>query len=163
QVLKEGEVALPRPVGAPWLPGVLLADYQSGLWNRGAVAMPKDPPANVHIPFGPQTVPSLKTLTPQDANGTDVAVDDAGRAHVVWTANDGVWYASVTATASTAEQVYTYGFAIKKAGPIGSPSVALDADGNPMVAFGLATSQLEIRLATKSGDRWSVQTIATAP
>jgi plastocyanin len=162
QVLKEGEVALPRPVGAPWLPGVLLADYQNGLWNRGAVAEPLDQPANVHAPFGPQTIASLKTLTPQNVNGTDVAVDDAGNANVVWTGNDGVWYASAAPTASTAEQIYKYGFAIKRAGPIGSPSIALDSGGNPMVAFGVVTSKHEVRFATKSGDTWNVQTIATA-
>jgi hypothetical protein len=160
QVLKKGEVSLPRPVGAPWLPGVLLADQQNGMWNRGAVAMPLDPPANVHVPFGPQTLGSLKTLTPQNVNGTDVAVDDAGNASVVWTGDDGVWYASAGATASTVEQVYKYGFAIKQAGPIGSPSIALDAGGNPIVAFGVATSKEEIRVATKSGDTWNVQTIA---
>jgi hypothetical protein len=139
QVLQKGQVALPRPVGAPWLPGVLLADYQDGLWNRGAVAEPQDPPANVHVPFGPQTIASLKTLTPQNVNGTDVVMDDSGNAHVVWTGNDGVWYASAAATASTAEQVYKFGFAITKAGPIGPPSVALDSGGSPMVAFGVLT------------------------
>jgi hypothetical protein len=161
QVLKEGEVALPRPVGAPWLPGVLLADYQNGLWNRGAVAMPQDPPANVHVPFGPQTIESLKTLTPENVNGTDVAMDDAGNANVVWTGDDGVWYASAAATASTAEQIYKYGFAIKRAGPIGWPSIALDSGGSPMVAFGVVTSRHEVRLATKSGDTWNLQTIAS--
>jgi hypothetical protein len=162
QVLKEGEVPLPRPVGAPWLPGVLLASNQSGMWNRGAVAEPQDPPANVHVPFGPQTLTPLTSLTPDNVNGTDVVVDDAGTANVAWTGDDGVWYASATATASTVEPVYKYGFAIKNAGPIGSPSIALDAGGNPMIAFGVSTSQDEIRLATKSGTGWNIETIATA-
>jgi len=162
QVLQQGQVALPRPVGAPWLPAVLLADHQDGLWNRGAVAMPQDPPANVNVPFGPETLSSLKSLTPQNVNGTDVALDDQGNADVVWTGDDGVWFASAAPTSSTVEQVYDYGFSLKQAGPIGSPSIALDANGSPMVAFGVVTSQQEVRLATKSGDRWRVDTIATA-
>jgi plastocyanin len=162
QVLEQGQVALPRPVGAPWLPAVLLADQQDGLWNRGAVAMPQDPPANVHVPFGPQTLASLKSLTPDNVNGTDLALDDQGNADVVWTGDDGVWFASAAPTSSTVEQVYDYGFPLKKAGPIGSPSIALDPDGNPMVAFGVASSRQEIRFATKRGDRWRVDTIAIA-
>ncbi|MBI3649170.1 MAG: hypothetical protein HY240_10550 [Actinobacteria bacterium] len=160
--LQQGQIALPRPVGGPYLPGVLLADYRDGLWNRGAVAMPSDPPTGVSVPFGPQTVAGLKTLTPENVNGTDVALDASGGAHVVWTGNDGVWYASAAST-STAEQVYDYGYSIQTAGPIGSPSIALDAEGNPWVAYGLITSSHEVRVATKKGNGWDTQTIATAP
>ena len=61
------------------------------------------------------------------------------------------------------EKVFDYGFGLRKAGPIGRASVTADADGNPWVAYTVNASGQEVRVATKTGDEWSTQTVATIP
>ncbi|MFB3739217.1 MAG: hypothetical protein ACE14W_09690, partial [Candidatus Velamenicoccus archaeovorus] len=90
--LAEGEVPIPRPIGAPSVPSVDLVSVSDGVWTRGAVAMEAAIP-NVDVAFGPAEVPQLKKLTPDNANGTSIATDDAGGLHVAWTDGHGVWYA----------------------------------------------------------------------
>ena len=81
---------------------------------------------------------------------------------MVWTSQNGISYAGGT-DAFTVEQVYDYGFSLRKAGPIGQASVTADADGNPWVAYTVNASGQEVRVATKSDDEWSTQTVATIP
>ena len=59
--------------------------------------------------------------------------------------------------------MYDYNFSLRKAGPIGRPGVAADADGNPWVAYTLSVQGQQVRVATKSGDKWTTQTVATVP
>ncbi|HEY1127218.1 MAG TPA: hypothetical protein VGF83_05615, partial [Actinomycetota bacterium] len=99
--LKEGEIAPTRPIGAPSLPAVLLASTRDGIWTRGAVAMQASIP-NVSVPFGPATVPEVKSLNPQNVNGTALAVDPSGGLHVAWAADIGLWYAQSADTAFAA-------------------------------------------------------------
>ncbi len=75
---------------------MLLASQFEGVWNRGAAAMFRDPPDRVSVPFGPATVESLEDAKPETTAGTDIAVGEDGTLHVVWAADDGVWYASGT-------------------------------------------------------------------
>jgi plastocyanin len=164
-VLKEGEIPTQRPVGAPFLPGVLLADQNAdGIWIRGAVVQtkPESEPNGVTVPFGPQTVDKLG-LTKGNTNGTAVAVADDGTVHVAWTQADGVWYASTSdGGTSTTSQVFNYGVGVSLAGPIGRPGIALDDDGNPWIAFAVNTATgIEVRVATPAGKGWDVATVAT--
>ncbi len=165
QKLEPGEIPQTRSTFAPTLPGVLLASLQKNLWERGAAVMASIPPPNVNVAFGPQILPNVASITPINVNGTDVAVDGSGGVHVVWTGNDGVWYASSTAGPSgsymTAEQVFKVDTPLSQAGPVGWPSVAVDDTGAPYVAFAtdLGGGQ-RIELATKKGGVWNVQDVA---
>jgi len=172
-VLEKDEIPVGRPLGAPYIvtdddepkdgAAVGVASLSTeGVWTRGAVAQVRETPSGVYIPYGPVVEPSLVGATAENTNGTDIAVDDAGATHVVWTGKAGVFYASGTDT-STVEPVFDYDFTLRKAGPIGRPGVTVDADGNPWVAYTLSAGGQQVRVATKSGDRWKTQTIATTP
>ncbi len=180
-VLKANEIPLPRPIGAPYIktettpastdnpkgvPGkdgaaVGVASVASDqVVTLGAAAQVRDTPTGIVIPYGPATEPSLVGATAENTNGTDIAVDASGGKHVVWTGKDGVYYGDGAATGSFAvEQVYSYGTELRKAGPIGRPSVAADANGDPWVAYAVVTQKLEIRVATKTGDAWTTTTV----
>ena len=160
-VLAKGEIAVARPIGAPFVPGVLLVSPQKGVWHRGAAAMYQDPPARVTVPFGPATVPTLEDATTDSTNGTDVAIGADGSVHVVWTAPDGIWYASGPEPFA-AQQVVNQLPSLSQAGPIGWPSVTVDQRGAPWVAATVATpTGQEVIAATPQGDGWDVQTVAT--
>ncbi len=160
-VLAKGQIAVARPIGAPFVPGVLLVSPQKGVWHRGAAAMYQDPPTRVTVPFGPATVPTLQDATTDNANGTDVAVGADGSVHVVWTAPDGIWYASGPEPFA-AQQVVNQLPTLSFSGPLGWPSVTVDDSGTPWVAATVAmpTGQ-EVIAATPKGDRWDVQTVAS--
>jgi plastocyanin len=158
--LAEGEIAVSRLIGAPFVPGVLLASQAEGVWNRGAVAMFQDPPDRVDVPFGPATVESLADATPENTNGTDIAVAADGSLHAVWAAHDGIWYATGP-DSFTATQVIPQDPPLDRAGPIGWPSVAVAQDGTPWIAATISTDGgQQVVAATPSGDAWEVQTVA---
>ena len=75
---------------------------------------------------------------------------------------DGVDYGTTKAGGtSTVEQVFNYGTAVSLAGPISAPGIALDADGNPWVAFSvLGSGGLEVHAATLNGSKWTDQVVA---
>jgi plastocyanin len=168
--LAEGQIAIPRPFGAPNVPGVMLSTSSSdGLWQRGAVEMQAYPssaltPLGVNVPFGPVTTDTLdKTLTAKSGNGTAIAVDDQGAAHVAWTSANTVSYgtSSLGGTA-TVDAVYTAPGQVSEAGPIGRPGIALDASGNPWIAFTVETSKGdEVHVATLAGTKWTDQVVAS--
>ncbi|MFL5791044.1 MAG: hypothetical protein ACJ76A_06015 [Actinomycetota bacterium] len=167
--LAEGQIAIPRPFGAPNVPGVMLSTSSSdGLWQRGAVEMQASPPGlapnGVTVPFGPVSTDNLdKTLTAKAANGTSIAVDAQGTAYVAWTSSNTVSYgtSSLTTTA-TVDTVYTLSGTVSEAGPIGRPSIALDDAGNPWIAFTIETNKgLEVHVANLSGSKWTDQVVAT--
>jgi len=159
--LEEGEIPVPRPVGAPFVPGVLLASQSEGIWNRGAAAMYQDPPDRVSVPFGPATVESLADTKQETTAGTDITVAEDGTIHVVWAAVEGIWYASgpdpFTATQVTAPES-------TEGGAPGWPSVALDENGSPWIAATVSTTAgQQVIAATPDGDAWAVQTVAELP
>jgi plastocyanin len=166
-VVKTSEIPVPRPIGSPFLPGVLLSSVDAnGVWTHGAIAQSKPKaglPTGITIPFGPVTTDNLQ-LTADDSNGTAVAVGSDGTVHAAWTMRDGVYYGTTKAGGtSTVGQVFNYGTAVSLAGPISAPGIALDADGNPWVAFSvLGSGGLQVHAATLHGSKWTDQLVATA-
>jgi hypothetical protein len=158
--LGEGEIPVTRPIGAPYLTtedgqdagAVLLSSLTADtqVWNRGAVAQPRETPGGVTVPFGPAAEPSLASLTPGTAAGADVAVEGS-TIHAAWAADTGLWYGEGP------------DFEIERIeeGPgVGAPSVAAGADG-PIVAYTVAGTQPEVRVAERTGERWTITTVAT--
>ena len=166
-VVKTGEIPIPRPIGSPFLPGVLLSSVDAnGVWTHGAIEQSKPKaglPTGITIPFGPVTTDNLQ-LTADDSNGTAVVVGSDGTVHAAWTMRDGVDYGTTKAGGTaTVEQVFNYGTAVSLAGPISAPGIALDAGGNPWVAFSVLGSRgLEVHAATLKGSKWTDQVVATA-
>src|SRR5439155_1918689 len=166
-VVKEGEIPIPRPIGSPFLPGILLSSVDAnGVWTHGAIEQSKPNaglPLGITIPFGPVTTDNLQ-LTADDSNGTAVAAGSDGTVHAAWTTRDGVYYGTTKAGGtSTVEQVFNYGTAVSLAGPISAPGIALDASGNPWVVFSVLGSRgLEVHAATLKGSKWTDQVVATA-
>jgi hypothetical protein len=155
---KDGAVPPARPIGSPFLPGVLLSSVDSkGMVTHGAVQQtkPSVAPTGIGVPFGPDT-PDTLDLTPENANGTDVAVGSDGSIHVVWTAASGVYYSkTMPGMTSTVDQIYDYGASLKQAGPVGRPSIALGAGDTPWVAFGVnGQNGIEIHVATPGANGW---------
>jgi len=163
-VVQKGQIAIPRPIGSPYVPAVLLTTVtQQGIWLHGAIdqTKPAAVPAGVNIPFGPVSTTKLP-LTEDNANGTAIAMASDGTIHAAWTAGGTVDYGTTTLTGSaTVEQVFSYGADLSKAGPVSQPGIALDPDGNPMIAFAVDTGTgVDISVATKTGQAWKVQTVA---
>ncbi|MEX0984187.1 MAG: hypothetical protein WD096_03975 [Actinomycetota bacterium] len=164
--LQPGEIAAVRPIGTPFLPAVALTGISpDGIFSRGAVQQtdPEFEPVGVEPPFRPAKVEGL-ALTAENANGTDVAIGPDGTIHVVWAGAEGIYHASTApGGSSTVDLAYDYGFTISIAGPLGRPSVALDASGAPWVAFGVnGTSAVDIMVARPGADGWESQVVATA-
>lgn len=161
--LEEGEIPVTRPVGAPYLTtedgdeagAVLLTSVtpDTQVWNRGAVAQPRATPAGVTVPFGPAEDPSLTSLTPENAEGTDVAVSGSD-VHAVWAASSGVHYGL-----GPDFQLET----IESTPGAGAPSIALDDSGAPLVAYVVAATQPRVVVAEQAGERWRPTTVATLP
>jgi hypothetical protein len=160
--LEEGEIPVTRPVGSPFLQtedgedagAVLLASLTSEqIWTRGAVAQPRESPAGVPVPFDPAAEPSLATLTPARAKGTDIAITGAS-IHAVWTANTGVWY-GVGPTFEVGP--------VQETPEAGAPSIVVDGSGAPIVAYTVAGTRPEVRVAERSGERWRITSVATLP
>ena len=163
--VEEGEIPVPRPVGAPFLPAVLLTSVSAeGQFTRGAVAqnVPAAEPNGIEPPFRPAKVEDFN-LTPENANGTAVAVAGSGAIHVVWTAGNTVSHAvAAPPEDSVLTTVFELDIPVSQAGPIGKPSIALDQAGAPWVAFGVDDgSRIAIDVATLDGDDWTVETVAT--
>jgi len=167
--LAPGAISIPRPFGSPNVPGVMLSTSSSdGLWQRGAVEMnaatPALTPNGVTVPFGPVATANLD-LTAQNTNGTSVAVDDQGAAYVAWTASNTVSYGtSSLGSNATVDKVFSLSGEVSEAGPIGRPGIALDAAGNPWIAFTVETNKgLEVHVANLTGTSWADQVVATFP
>ncbi len=161
--LKEGEIAPTRPIGSPTLPAVLLDSTKDGIWTRGAVAMQASIP-NVSVPFGPATVAPVKSITPQSVNGTSLAIDPSGGFHVAWAADTGLWYAESLDTAFSASLLQPMKPRLQRAGPLGSPAVAVTSSGTPWVAFILTTARgQEVTVKTMVAGAWKSDVLETIP
>jgi hypothetical protein len=168
--LAKGEIATPRPFGSPTVPAVMLATSTTdGLWQRGAVEMDAPPPAldpgsTVAIPFGPVKTEGLDLET-TNTNGTALVVDDAGSAHMAWTVGSTVRYAtSKLGGTATVETVFKLPHAVTQAGPVGRPSIAVDADGTAWVSFAIDTAKgTEVHVAHQEGNTWVDAIAASFP
>jgi hypothetical protein len=158
--LEAGEIPVTRPVGSPFLQtedgkdagAVLLTSLtQDQIWNRGAVAQPRETPTGLTVPFGPAAEPSLASLTPHTAKGTDIAVA-GGDIHVTWTTRTGVWYGM-----GPDFEVGT----VEKSPEAGAPSIAVDAAGNPWVAYTVAGAPPQVHVAERAGEGWRIGVAAT--
>lgn len=171
--LEEGEIPVGRPIGAPYITtddpepkdgaaiGVVSLSAE-GVWTRGAAAQVRETPTGVVIPYGPAFEQALVGATAQNTNGTDIAIDGEGGKHVVWTGQNGIYYAGGTDSFSV-ERVFDYGFGLRKSGPLGRASVAVDDAGDPMVAYTVSRRGQEVRVASRSGDAWATETVASIP
>jgi hypothetical protein len=168
--LAPGQLPPQRPIGAPFLPAVLLAAVNSdGVFTRGAIAEAKPNPAPNGITslFRPVDVDGYN-ITPRNTNGTSVAVDSDGTIEAAWTQNDGVWYGTASATSATdatIEQVEKSS-TIAVAGPIGRPSIALDSEGNPWISYAVETDKgTDVRVAMKAANAkaWTSTTVFSVP
>lgn len=159
--LGPNDIPVTRPIGAPNLTtpegedasAVLLASFapDSQIWSRGAVAQPSDTQAGIVVPFGPATDESLKSLSPTNAEGTDVAVSGSD-VHAVWSADGGVSYGIGP------------DFELETVDPTpgtGAPSIAIDDGGAALVAYVLAGVQPEVIVAERAGERWEPTVVAT--
>ncbi|MGH2642047.1 MAG: cupredoxin domain-containing protein [Actinomycetota bacterium] len=159
--LEEGEIPIARPVGSPFLTtedgddagAVLLVSLTpEQIWNRGAIAQPRDTPSGVPVPFEPAAEPSLASLTKARAAGTDVAIAGSD-VHTVWTTDKGVWY-------GIGPSPFEIG-AVEATPEAGAPSVVVDGAGAPIVAYTIAGLQPEVRVAERVGENWQTTTAAT--
>jgi plastocyanin len=165
--VKPSQIPIPRPIGTPFLPGVLLATVDAqGMWTQGAIEQNKPDvlPNGVTVPFGPVTTEKF-ALSEDDSNGTAIAVSSDGTVHAAWTMADGVSYGTTKAGGSaTVTQVYDYGAAVSLAGPMSAPGIALDANGNPWIAFSvLGPSGFEVHAASLQGSTWRDQIVVSEP
>ena len=165
--VQQGQIPIPRPIGTPFLPGVLLATVDDhGVWTQGAVEQnkPAVEPSGISVPFGPVTTEKFP-LGADDSNGSATVVGSDGTVHTAWTMANGVYYGTTKlgGTASVSK-VYDYGTSVSLAGPMSAPGITLDGGGNPWVAFSvLGPSGLEVHAATLQGSKWNDQVVATEP
>ncbi len=164
-IVKEGDIAIPRPFGSPAVPGVMLSTSSTdGIWQRGAVntTEPDLTATGVSVPFGPVLTPALD-LAPANSNGTAVVVADDGTVHVAWVMGAGVYHASTKlGGSSVVNQVFDFGSTVDQAGPIGRPGITLDGDGNPWIAFTVDSSTgQQVHVTHPNGDNWVDQLAAT--
>jgi plastocyanin len=157
--LEAGEIPVTRPVGSPFLTtedgedasAVLLAQLTSDqIWDKGAAAMPREAPSGFGIPFGPAFVSQLASMTPQNAKGTDVALNGSD-IHVVWGSDSGV----------------SYGLgpdfeieAVEETPTAGRPSIALDDAGAPIVAYAVGGAKPAVHVAERVGKKWQTSSVA---
>ncbi len=158
--LEEGDIPVARPVGSPFLQtedgknagAVLLANLTTEqIWNRGAVAQPRESPGGVPVPFGPAAEPSLASLTPSRAKGTDIVIAGTD-IHTTWTADTGVWYGLGPSFEIEA---------VEKTPDAGAPSIVMSGSGEPVVAYAVAGARPEVRVAERVGKRWQITPVTT--
>jgi plastocyanin len=167
--VKPGQIPIPRPIGTPFLPGVLLSTVDTkGTWTQGAVDQnkPAAVPAGITVPFGPVTTENFP-LKEDDSNGTASVVASDGTVHTAWTMANGVYYGTTKlggTAAVSSPPVFDYGTSVSLAGPMSAPGIALDGDGNPWIAFSaFGPSGLEVHAASLQGSKWNDQVVATEP
>ena len=155
----EGVLPQTRPVGAPSIPGVLMATLnEDGIWTRGAIAL-QGQITGVDVPFNPAFDPAIADLTAENVTGLDMVVD-GDRFHAVWGSNAGAFYATGSTDPSTTEQVRIE--QVTETPPYG---VSIGVVGStPWVSYYTSTSErASVELATKTDDKWQVDAIADAP
>ena len=164
EATKKNAIPMPRPLLNPGVPAVLVVSEKNGLWTRGAAAVAQPAVTGIVWPFTPATVKSLSTIDPTNTNGTDIVVGTDGVPHTVWSGPDGVWETDGASGGPTvASHVLAIG-SLRVAGPLGRPSITLDASGAPWVAFettSITTGVGEVDVATPGNKGWDLTTVAT--
>jgi plastocyanin len=173
------QIPVTRLPSQPFVPGILIASVDKGIWTRGAAAEAAGlgPPGSnsgnpvaPHIPFGPFVQPSLKTsLRTATQNGTSIAVGSNGSVNVAWTDASGVWFddssSGASGTMATPVNILPVAHPLKQSGPVGWPSVAVNTSGAPSVAVTTTTpkGQAVEYLAPRPGSsgHWKRTVIAT--
>ncbi len=161
---KKDAIPIPRPLLNPGVPAVLITSVKSSVWTRGAAAVAQPAVAGIVWPYTPATVKQLSGILPSNTNGTDIVIGADGAPHAVWTGPDGVWEtdAGAAGAPTVASQVFAVNPGLSQAGPLGRPSIALDAAGVPWVAFATTTSGVgNVDVATPGKHGWDVTTVAT--
>jgi plastocyanin len=153
---EKDELPQTRPVGAPSIPGVLLATVSpEGIWTRGAIALQAAIP-NVLVPFNPAFDEAIADLTAKNVTGLDLVVD-GDVFHAVWGSSGGLYYATGSTDPAAAEQVQIS--KVASSTPVG-PSIAV-VDGGPRIAYYSSASRLaSVELARPDGDGWSIEGVA---
>ena len=152
--LEEGEVAAPRPIGAPSVPAVLLATVDAeGVWTRGAIVMQASIP-NVQIAFAPAIDESVKDLSPGTVTGLDLAIDGSGGLHAVWGSSDGLWYAS-----GSSDPRSTMPWVVEKVeeSPPTGLALAVDATGAPWLSY---VSGGAVFVGARGADGWVIRSVS---
>jgi plastocyanin len=155
----EGVLPQTRPVGAPSIPGVLMATLnEDGIWTRGAIAL-QGQITGVDVPFNPAFDPVIADLTAENVTGLDIAVD-GDRFHAVWGSDAGAYYATGSTDPNTTEQVQIE--QVTETPPYG---VSIGVVGStPWIAYYTSNDgSASVQIASSSGGGWDVQTIAPAP
>lgn len=140
---KAGATPAPALPGAPELPAVKHAHVVGGAWTRTIVAE------------GVEADPS--------ADATAIAVDPDGIHHIVWTEGGNLRYAN------NSEGAFSEPETIAEGTGASGPSIAVGADGVPLVAFyeqagggGADAETPLVRGATRADGGWAVETAAEA-
>jgi plastocyanin len=155
----EGVLPQARPVGAPSLPGVLMATVnEEGIWTRGAIAL-QGQISGVDVPFNPGFDPAIAELTAENVTGLDIVVE-GDRFHAVWGSDAGAYYATGSTDPSTTEQVQIE--QVTEAPPFG-PSIGVVGTTPSIAYYTSAGGDASVEIASSSGGGWDVQTIAPAP
>ena len=154
--LPEGAIADTRPIGAPTVPGVLLATRNAdGVWSRGAIALAAAIP-NVDIAFAPAFDEAVGQLTPGTVSGLDLAIDGQDGLHAVWGSVDGLWYAT-----GSSDPASTMPWSVEKVfdSPPEGLSLAVTVAGDPYISF---VSGGELRSAERGSAGWRINAVAPA-
>src|SRR5919106_5601515 len=154
----EGVLPQTRPVGAPSIPGVLMATVnEEGIWTRGAIAL-QGQISGVDVPFNPGFDPAIADLSAESVTGLDIAVD-GDRFHAVWGSDAGAYYATGSTDPSTTEQVQIE--QVTETPPYG---VSIGVVGStPWIAYYTSNDRsASVQVASSSGTGWDVQAIAPA-
>ncbi len=148
----EGVLPQTRPVGAPSIPGVLMATLnEDGIWTRGAIAL-QGQITGVDVPFNPAFDPVIADLTAENVTGLDIAVD-GDRFHAVWGSDAGAYYATGSTDPSTTEQVQVEQV---NETPVTGPSIGV-VGSTPWVSY---YTNGAVQAASLSGSSWTVQNVA---
>jgi plastocyanin len=161
---KKNAIPVPRPLLTPGVPSVLIVSESKGIWTRGAAAVAQPAVTGIVWPYTPATVKSLAKILPENTNGTDIVIGADGAPHTVWSGPGGVWETDggVTGQPTVASQVFAVDPPLTAAGPLGRPSITLDAAGVPWVAFSTTAAGVdEVDIATPGSKGWDVTTVAT--
>ena len=156
--VEEDELPQTRPVGAPSVPGVMLATVSpEGIWTRGAIALQAAIP-NVQIPFNPAFDETVAGLTAANVTGLDLVVE-GDAFHAVWGSPRGLYYATGSTDPASTEQVQVS--RVTSSAPVG-PSIAIVA-GSPRIAYYSSASSLaSVELAEPDGDGWAIEEVSSA-
>jgi plastocyanin len=146
-VLKPGALPVGIVAGQPQPPGVVLATFSGGVWNR--VAVTEQPALGPAKGTATEVVDAMGHALPGVT--TALAIDASGKHHVIWSTPTGLFYADdATGTAfGSPEKVVD--------GPVSGGSIAVAPDGSSWVSFYAGEA---LTAAHRVGGKWALETVA---